>query len=875
MQAWRSTTEQRKPPEDAEFYYTDGTTGHSAIVCDVRHRTDLTSCPFVQYAPRLRFIAAVPIRTPEGKPIGSFTILDDKPRYGLSAVEMVFMEDMADTVFAHLEMKRAVSQGQRGDRLIKGLSLFNEKKSSLRDWWLDSHSRRGRGEGHGRRALLADDTKMQNERADEELGMTYNATDVDTKRRSLQSDVNAAADRGNGDVDEHVEVSTTAENDDKNKRKNERGSVPDISTQISDVYARASNLIREAMDADGVVFVDAHLGSSTENRGRLGASSPGHQSTTDTDDHEDADFSTRRGSDGERDTESTTCFVLGFSTKIKSSVRGFSSSAKYATLSQRFVQRLVQRFPHGKVFSFAHDGTSWSSSGGEGSLENISSGSSPSEVSASHKSRSKRRGTSAKIAEIFPEVQSVAFLPIWDSGRERWRGASFAWSSSKARFLETEEDLTYLKAFSDSVLAELSRLDIIASNNAKSTFIASISHELRSPLHGVLAGAEFLQDSQLNMDQWEMARTVSVAGNTLLDTINHILDFTKINSFTDVQRRGRLDTDYRRSAAFKTADMGEVGVTKVFDLAVLSENVVETVVKAHQFELLSRPGYRNNDSRNSSGPTEIQDPVHVLLDLEKLPSWQIHSSPGSWTRIINNLVGNALKYTIAGSVVVRLTAKADVLENYHYINLSIEDSGQGISAEYLQHHLYTPFMQENSHAVGTGLGLSIVKQIVDELGGRIDVQSVVGRGTRILVQVKAHFLPSEGRDGLAVSGLADSDFSIGLVESQIDEEEGAREAVARDQQEQLVRTNVRQTLTQWLEYQCEAMQTLENISVSRISIMVESDYARLLTRSKQQQRGGSTTIRPSMVMVLSTLALTTNVQRDPELGPTVVFITQP
>ena len=103
------------------------------------------------------------------------------------------------------------------------------------------------------------------------------------------------------------------------------------------------------------------------------------------------------------------------------------------------------------------------------------------------------------------------------------------------------------------------------------TFISSVSHELRSPLHGVLAGVELLQESNLNAFQEEMTTTISMAGKTLLDTINNILDFTKINSFTDVQRKDRKDRDFGRSTAFKTADMGEVGVTSSVDLALLTE----------------------------------------------------------------------------------------------------------------------------------------------------------------------------------------------------------------------------------------------------------------------------------------------------------------
>lgn len=88
----------------------------------------------------------------------------------------------------------------------------------------------------------------------------------------------------------------------------------------------------------------------------------------------------------------------------------------------------------------------------------------------------------------------------------------------------------------------------------------------------MLAGVEFLQESNLDAYQQEMTTTISMAGRTLLDTINNILDFTKINSFTDSQRTNRKDRDRGRNIAFKSADIEEVGVTSEVDLAALTES---------------------------------------------------------------------------------------------------------------------------------------------------------------------------------------------------------------------------------------------------------------------------------------------------------------
>lgn len=92
------------------------------------------------------------------------------------------------------------------------------------------------------------------------------------------------------------------------------------------------------------------------------------------------------------------------------------------------------------------------------------------------------------------------------------------WTKSSTRFFHPDEDLTYMSAFAHSLRAELSRIETAASDVAKGRFITSVSHELRSPLHGILAGIEMLQDSPLSAFQEEMAVSAALAGRTLLDT---------------------------------------------------------------------------------------------------------------------------------------------------------------------------------------------------------------------------------------------------------------------------------------------------------------------------------------------------------------------
>lgn len=110
-----------------------------------------------------------------------------------------------------------------------------------------------------------------------------------------------------------------------------------------------------------------------------------------------------------------------------------------------------------------------------------------------------------------------------------------------------------------------------------------------------------------------------------------------------------------------------------------------------------------------------------------------------------NIFGNSLKYTNSGFVNITLRSdptSAEKMSAPWLVTLEIEDSGKGMSENYLKYHVFTPFVQEDTLAVGTGLGLSIVRQLVRDLGGHIDIQSEVGQGTKITVSV---ILPAPSR----------------------------------------------------------------------------------------------------------------------------------
>lgn len=120
----------------------------------------------------------------------------------------------------------------------------------------------------------------------------------------------------------------------------------------------------------------------------------------------------------------------------------------------------------------------------------------------------------------------------------------------------------------------------------------------------------------------------------------------------------------------------------------------------------------------------------------------ILEQPGSWTRILNNLVGNCLKYTSSGLISIRLELKdpAPQTVGLQNIRLTVQDTGIGMTQQFLARELYTPFKQADSHAAGTGLGLSIVRRICKDSGANLDITSELGVGTRAVVNIRARFV---------------------------------------------------------------------------------------------------------------------------------------
>lgn len=296
---------------------------------------------------------------------------------------------------------------------------------------------------------------------------------------------------------------------------------------------------------------------------------------------------------------------------------------------------------------------------------------------------------------------------------------------------------------------ELSRLDTIASDQVKTTFVSLISHELRSPLHGILGSIQFLQDSLLDSFQVTMLNSMAACGQTLLDTIDHVLDYSKVNEPSQNVLSKRLKGTKTICLSSKPLKTHRPTITAsphpAVDLGLATEEVVEAVFAGQSYQAISDVldvgTISPLESRNADHDSSFfQIPVKrkscfIVLDVED-QDWSFCLPIGAWRRILMNIFGNALKFTESGHIKVSLRAnRSKGPERFTYVTVSVGDTGPGISQEFLANKLFQPFSQENPHVNGTGLGLSIVRQIIENIGGKVEVTSNISEGTQVVVKL--------------------------------------------------------------------------------------------------------------------------------------------
>ncbi|KAF5009013.1 hypothetical protein FDECE_4751 [Fusarium decemcellulare] len=677
-------------------------TAAGLIVPDCRLDPRFQDRVYVVSEPGVRFYAGVPIFSRKGHKVGVYAVSDQYPREGLTIDELQFMQGVAQAVMEHLEWARDRVDRFKGERIVRGLATFIESCSS------DDPM------------LTKDEQPEKSPSVIRPPEMTIATTKPPPRRKlSHKSHTESAQPRTEAPAPASTSQSPPLEKQPK----------PD---GLSRMYHRAAENMRNSTLADGVVLFGAT--ASYTKLGRVAGSDKVRSSDEDDGSSLNNSGSESAGvdsSDSDTSPAARPCKVLAYALADEQARMDIE---KGPALSLGTLEKYFSMFPKGKAFSFTDEGTGISSDDDSASDRELAGNRSKTTDGRRRKVRMDHKEFLKKI----PGARSVVFLPLFDYVEDKLIGGCFLWTSVAGRIMNLDSDLSYLRAFGNSVISQVGRINTQRNEAAKTTFIASMSHELRSPLHGILGAAEFLKDAVTDSNQVGLVHSISTCGKTLLDTLNHVLDYSKINKLGRVHsKRG---AKHNRLISLSSASMESLNTTKEVDLAILVEEVVDAITAGHAFKTASGKKSSPRIKRTTTGLTHPapgpENPVSVLLEIDPRTSWMVKTQPGALRRIIMNLFGNALKYTSSGLIIISLRAQESSDPSKIDVLIRVADTGKGMSDDFQQNRLFIAFSQEDSFQPGTGLGLSIVKQIVDSLGGTLEVKSQQHKGTEIDVRLR-------------------------------------------------------------------------------------------------------------------------------------------
>jgi signal transduction histidine kinase len=428
-----------------------------------------------------------------------------------------------------------------------------------------------------------------------------------------------------------------------------------MKNRVQKIYQLAAETLQRAMRLDGVIFLDAAgpsfdgVNEVDESQREVYPSSSGTNTATESKNPHSAEYVQRSSA---ADDTMSPFYATAWSSA--------SNRPPASQISRRLVKSLTKKFQRGKIWHASADDESDGPSSSSLSSESMKSSTGP-----------RIRGTAHYIAalrQLLPDARSIMFFPIWNHGTGRWASSLILYDCSPLRTFSIESELQFTRAFSDVIMAELGRLDTQVLLQTKSTFISSISHELRTPLHGILGTVEHLKQQELDTMTNQMVALVEQCGMTMLDTINHVLDYSQVdhivrqhssseedNAGPRLQRKGTITMGNK--SQMSSASISRRGAT----VNRMTEATIDSVVYSYYC--------------NASAPTNPKVSVIVDVDPNPLNDWTCRLNPGAWNRVCTNLIVNALKFTPEG-----------------YIHISLKHQPPAVSHRRPRSHLHFIFL---------------------------------------------------------------------------------------------------------------------------------------------------------------------------------------
>lgn len=778
--------------------------------------------PSVTGPPHLEFYAAAPITTKLGINIGAFSVVDTCLRHDLSEDEQNLLVKMAGSCMSQLEMVREAALRQRGIRMSQAFSSFivsGESSSQMireppsffnpaRKRSLHEEKARGTSGFHSKSEAVLEselDRDVTVPSLSQPKGVELGDSSADTSGAGLLDKL--AAEKRQSEI-----PCTQAETQDS--QSDDQGE-----TIYRKTFRRAAEYLQVALDVDGVLFADGLIGfhgnlqptaepeveleRELVQRRKEKPAQNGDitgNSVTRSDGANIMSVDSRVSAPGLQRGNSESLTSLGIRTYVSSvyektiwtsrpaEIIGLSTVASRVSprqeqltestmglysLDSGFLQQLMRNYPGGVVWYFDKEARPFRFD---------------EEILVSDDD-----GSARQLLSTFPGVRQLIFSPLTDPVSRKRLSACFAWTTKVLPVLTYAEDFDPFKAFLHTVEAEISRIETVAIVKQKESFVSSISHELRSPLHGILGAVDFLRDTNLDSFQQGLADTIRSCGSTLHDTLSSVLSYAKINELERRQNQISQRSQCESLWSLEDKDTRSNGdLHRMYidtNIASLCEEVVEVVEGGHSYnasasnffqagnEEITAPQHRQaSGSFSTSKPLSGQaspksatdDSLTLTLDIAYYENWTYVTEPGALRRIMINIVGNALKYSTKGFVKVSLAVE-DVGEGKQrarvgnppdkLIIFAVTDSGKGMSRDFLENHLFMPFSQEDAvESAGVGLGMSIVKSLVTVLGGRIDVKSQLGKGTEVKVSLPMMSSNSGRQEGSPIASKLEQDI---------------------------------------------------------------------------------------------------------------------